>query len=101
MRPKKFSQQSPSPCITQNRVIPPEKYVAGHVPGTVNVPLNELENYLEQLEPEQEIVAYCRGPYCVLAFDAVARLRKKGLKARRLEDGFPEWEVAGLPVERT
>jgi rhodanese-related sulfurtransferase len=71
------------------------------VPGAVNVPLNTLENYLEQLEPEQEIVAYCRGPHCVLAFDAVAQLRKKGLKARRLVDGFPEWEVAGLPVEHT
>lgn len=86
--------------VTVLDVRPPEEYAAGHVPGAVNVPLNKLEDYLEQLEPEQEIVAYCRGPHCVLAFDAVAQLRKKGLKARRLEDGFPEWEVAGLPVER-
>lgn len=86
--------------VTVLDVRPPKEYAAGHVAGAVNVPLNKLEDYLNQLEPDQEIVAYCRGPHCVLAFDAVAQLRKKGLKARRLEDGFPEWEVAGLPVER-
>jgi len=78
---------------------PPEEYAAGHVPGAVNVPLSKLENYLKELNPERDIVAYCRGPHCVLAFDAVASLRVKGLKARRLEDGFPEWKTAGLPVE--
>ena len=67
--------------------------------GAVNVPLSDLENYLESISPKQEIVAYCRGPHCVLAFDAVARLREKGFKARRLEDGFPEWKSVGLPVE--
>jgi rhodanese-related sulfurtransferase len=80
-------------------VRPPEEYAAGHVPGAVNVPLSELKHYLKELNPKQEIVAYCRGPHCVLAFDAVASLRKKGLKARRLEDGYPEWKTAGLPVE--
>jgi rhodanese-related sulfurtransferase/DNA-binding HxlR family transcriptional regulator len=85
--------------VTVLDVRPPEEYVAGHVPGAVNVPLSELKHYLKTLKPEQEIVAYCRGPHCVLAFDAVARLRKKGLKARRLEDGFPEWKTSGLPVE--
>ena len=80
-------------------VSPPEEYAAGHVPGAVNVPLSELEHYLKGLNPRQEIVAYCRGPHCVLAFDAVALLRKQGLKARRLEDGYPEWRTAGLPVE--
>jgi rhodanese-related sulfurtransferase/DNA-binding HxlR family transcriptional regulator len=85
--------------VTVLDVRPPEEYVAGHVPGAVNVPLSELKHYLKTLNPEQEIVAYCRGPHCVLAFDAVARLRKKGLKARRLEDGFPEWKTSGLPVE--
>lgn len=87
--------------VTVLDVRPPEEYAAGHVPGAVNVPLDKLENYLKQLEPEQEIVAYCRGPHCVLAFDAVSQLREKGLNARRMEDGFPEWEVAGLPVERS
>jgi len=85
--------------VTVLDVRPPEEYAAGHVPGAVNVPLSELEHYLENLNPEQEIVAYCRGPHCVLAFDAVAALRKKGLQARRLEDGYPEWKTAGLPVE--
>jgi len=65
----------------------------------VNIPLSELENRLGKLPKNKEIVAYCRGPYCVLAFEAVVRLRKKGLKARRLEDGYPEWRLRGLPVE--
>jgi rhodanese-related sulfurtransferase/DNA-binding transcriptional ArsR family regulator len=87
--------------VTVLDVRPPEEFAAGHVPGAVNVPLAELEQYLQQLNPQQEVVAYCRGPHCVLAFDAVAQLREKGLKARRLEDGFPEWKQAGLPVEVT
>ncbi len=87
--------------VTVLDVRPPEEYAAGHVPGAVNVPLTELEDYLARLDPEQEVVAYCRGPHCVLAFDAVARLRREGLKARRLEDGFPEWKLAGLPVEES
>jgi len=85
--------------VTVLDVRPPEEYAAGHVPGAVNVPLSKLEHYMKALDPEQEIVAYCRGPHCVLAFDAVANLRKKGLKARRLEDGYPEWKTAGLPVD--
>ena len=85
--------------VTVLDVRPPEEYAAGHVPGAVNIPLQELEQRLEELGENQEIVAYCRGPHCVLAFDAVARLREKGLKARRLEDGYPEWKTAGLPVE--
>lgn len=87
--------------VTVLDVRPPEEYAAGHVPGAVNVPLSELEKHLKELDPKQEVVAYCRGPHCVLAFDAVARLREKGLKARRLEDGFPEWKQAGFPVEST
>jgi len=86
--------------VTVLDVRPPEEYAAGHVPGAVNIPLSELEQRLEELGKDQEIVAYCRGPHCVLAFDAVARLREKGLKARRLEDGYPEWQAEGLPVER-
>ena len=85
--------------VTVLDVRPPEEYAAGHVPGAVNVPLTELEQYLKTLSPDQEIVAYCRGPHCVLAFDAVAQLREKGLRARRLEDGYPEWKTAGFPVE--
>ncbi len=85
--------------VTVLDVRPPEEYAAGHVPGAINLPLAELESRLHELDPDQEVVAYCRGPHCVLAFDAVARLRQQGLKARRLEDGYPEWKTAGLPVE--
>jgi rhodanese-related sulfurtransferase/DNA-binding transcriptional ArsR family regulator len=87
--------------VTVVDVRPPEEYAAGHVPGAVNIPLKNLEQRLDDLPREQEIVAYCRGPHCVLAFDAVAQLRAKGFQARRLEDGFPEWREAGLPVEKT
>lgn len=85
--------------VTVLDVRPPEEFAAGHVPGAVNIPLAELEQRLAELGKDQEIVAYCRGPHCVLAFDAVARLRAKGMKARRLEDGYPEWKAEGLPVE--
>jgi len=86
--------------VTILDVRPNEEYAAGHVPGALNVPLKELEQQLEKLPRDQEVVAYCRGPYCILAFEAVARLREKGFMARRLEDGFPEWQHAGLPVEK-
>ena len=86
--------------VTVIDVRPREEYLAGHVPGAVNVPLNELEKHLREFDREKEVIAYCRGPYCVLAFEAVARLRRKGVTARRLQDGFPEWQLAGLPVEK-
>ena len=87
--------------VTVLDVRPPEEYASGHVPGAVNVPLKDLAKRLKELPKGQEIVAYCRGPHCVLAFEAVAKLREKGFRARRLEDGFPEWREAGLPVEKT
>ena len=92
--------------ITVLDVRPKEEFQAGHVQGAINIPIEELEQHLEELEqhleqfdPSQEIVAYCRGPHCILAFDAVAQLREKGFQARRLENGFPEWKIAGLPIE--
>jgi len=85
--------------VTVLDVRPPEEYAAGHLPGAVNMPLAELEKHIGEFRPDQEVVAYCRGPYCILAYDAVAKLRSKGVRAHRLEDGFPEWKTAGLPVE--
>lgn len=79
-------------------VRPREEYLAGHIPGALSVPLDELEAALSRLPKRREVVAYCRGPYCVLAPEAVKRLRAKGFKARRLQDGMPEWRLAGLPV---
>ena len=92
-------QRARNGLVTVVDVRPPEEFAAGHVPGAVNIPLADLEKHLNDLDAKQEIVAYCRGPHCVLAFDAVAKLRENGLKARRLEDGYPEWKLAGLPVE--
>jgi len=86
--------------VTVIDVRPEEEYAAGHLPGAVNIPLASLEKQLRDFDREKEVVAYCRGPHCVLAFEAVARLRAKGFEARRLQDGFPEWKLAGLPVER-
>lgn len=85
--------------VTVLDVRPPDEYAAGHLPGSLNLPLETLEARLAELDPGQEIVAYCRGPYCVLSFEAVAELRKRGFKVRRLEDGLPEWRAAGLPLE--
>ncbi|MEO5334974.1 MAG: metalloregulator ArsR/SmtB family transcription factor [Magnetococcus sp. YQC-5] len=86
--------------ITVLDVRPPEEYRAGHLPRAVNIPLRELERRLHELPLDREVVAYCRGAYCVLSFEAVARLREQGWSARRLEEGFPEWQGADLPVER-
>ncbi len=85
--------------VTVLDVRPPEEFAAGHLPGAVNVPLQDLARRLSELPRKAEVVAYCRGPYCLMAYEAVTRLRKRGMKARRLENGFPEWKLAGLPVE--
>jgi rhodanese-related sulfurtransferase/DNA-binding transcriptional ArsR family regulator len=77
---------------------PHSEYAAGHIPGAISIPLGDLEEQLAELPPGADIVAYCRGPYCVLAPRGVALLRRHGFHARRLEDGFPEWRLAGLPV---
>jgi len=79
-------------------VRPPAEYDAGHIEGAVNIPLEALPERLSQLPHDQEIVAYCRGPYCMLAFEAVEALRQHGFQARRLEDGYPEWKADRKPV---
>jgi rhodanese-related sulfurtransferase/DNA-binding transcriptional ArsR family regulator len=85
--------------VTILDVRPAQEYAAGHVPGAINIPLPEINKRLHELPANREVVAYCRGPYCLMAFEAVALLRKKGRKARRLQDGLPEWRLRGLPVE--
>jgi rhodanese-related sulfurtransferase len=80
-------------------VRPREEYLAGHIPAAVSVPVEELHRRLSELPPDRQVVAYCRGPYCALAPDAVRFLRRHGLDARALEDGLPEWSAAGFPVE--
>ncbi|MFZ5692831.1 MAG: ArsR/SmtB family transcription factor [Pseudomonadota bacterium] len=87
--------------VTLLDVRPENEFALGHLPGSLNVPLSELAKRLSKLPKNQEIVAYCRGPYCILSFEAVALLRTKGYRVRRLEDGFPEWKAAGLAVEAT
>ena len=87
--------------VTVLDVRPPEEFAAGHVAGAVNIPIHELEKRLSELPKRREVVAYCRGPFCLMSFDAVQLLRRKGLKARRLKDGLPEWRLAGLPTDRT
>ena len=87
--------------VTVLDVRPKEEFDAGHVQGAINIPIEELESQLADFDPGQEIVAYCRGPHCILAFDAVAQLRVNGFQARRLENGYPEWKVAGHPTDGT
>jgi rhodanese-related sulfurtransferase/DNA-binding HxlR family transcriptional regulator len=84
--------------VTVLDVRPPEEFAAGHVPGAINIPIHELQKRLAELPRRKEVVAYCRGPYCLMSYDAVHMLRRKGLKARRLQDGLPEWRLAGLPT---
>lgn len=86
--------------VTVLDVRPAEEYAAGHLPGAINIPIDQLESRLGKLGRKREVVAYCRGPYCLMSFEAVEKLRKRGIKARRLENGYPEWSAAGLPVER-
>lgn len=85
--------------VTVLDVRPADEFALGHLPGAINIPLGELRKRLADLDPDREIVAYCRGPYCVLSYEAVAMLRARGFKIRRLEDGLPEWRAAGLPVD--
>jgi ArsR family transcriptional regulator len=91
-------QRSRAGAVTILDVRPEDEFALGHLPDAVNIPLRVLETRLSELDRTQEIVAYCRGPYCVLSFEAVAMLRARGFKVRRLVDGLPEWRAKGLPI---
>ncbi|MGH8893137.1 MAG: ArsR/SmtB family transcription factor [Actinomycetes bacterium] len=82
-------------------VRPEPEYAAGHVAGAVSLPVGELTRRLRELPKDRQVVAYCRGPYCVYADDAVRVLTRRKYRAARLEDGYPEWAAAGLPIEKT
>ncbi|MCA7118252.1 MAG: ArsR family transcriptional regulator [Acidibrevibacterium sp.] len=84
--------------VTLIDVRPGEEFAAGHIPGAVNIPLDELPRRLDELPADRTVIAYCRGPYCVFAFEAVAELRAKGYDARRLADGYPQWWAARRPI---
>ena len=96
---KELLKQARKGLVTVIDLRPVEEYAAGHVPGAINIPLPELQKRLRDLPKGKEIVAYCRGPYCLMSFTAVKMLRGRGHKARRLEAGLPEWRNAGLPVQ--
>lgn len=78
---------------------PEPEFVAGHIAAAVSLPIHELTRRLRDVPKDRQVVAYCRGPYCVYADDAVRALRRRGYRAARLEDGYPEWARAGLPVQ--
>lgn len=86
--------------VTILDVRPETEYESGHIPGAVSVPVDMLEAYLEQLPEGGEVIAYCRGPYCLFSDEAVSLLSRHGYRARRFRDGLPEWRAAGLPVEK-
>lgn len=85
--------------VTLLDIRPQDEFTKGHIPGAINIPPGQLERRLAGIPKRREIVAYCRGPYCVMSFEVVSALRSKGYRVRRLEDGFPEWKAAGLDVE--
>jgi rhodanese-related sulfurtransferase/DNA-binding transcriptional ArsR family regulator len=98
---KELARRLKDDLVTVLDVRPKDEFAAGHLPKAVNIPLRALERRLRELPKDRDVIAYCRGPYCVLAVEAAALLRKHGFRARRLEEGFPEWKAAGLAVERT
>ncbi len=99
--PAELLERARQGLVTVVDVRPPEEFAQGHIAGAINIPLSRLERHLAELPQDREVVAYCRGPWCVLSFEAVARLRNAGLRAHRLADGLPEWRRAGLPVEKS
>lgn len=98
---EELSQRARAGDVTVLDVRPAEEFRAAHIPSAISIPIGELKKRLAELPAEQEIVAYCRGPYCVYSYQAVEILRRSGRTARRLVDGLPEWQAAGFPVENS
>lgn len=98
---EELAQRARGGDVTVLDVRPEEEFRAGHIPGAHSIPIKQLKKRLAELPAQHEIVAYCRGPYCVYAYQAVALLRRSGRTARRLVDGLPEWRAAGFPVENS
>lgn len=98
---KELKSRLAAGLVTVLDVRPEDEFALGHIRGARNIPVKDLRRRLAELPRNQEIVAYCRGPYCIYAIEAVEALRAKGFEVRRLHDGFPEWEAAGLPVGGT
>lgn len=87
--------------VTILDVRPEEEFSQGHLSGAINIPLGELEKHLSEFPGDTEVIAYCRGPWCVLSYEAVSILRSKGIRARRLDGGLPEWRQEGRPIDQT
>lgn len=98
--PDQFLERVRQGEVTVVDVRSTEEYRAGHIPGAVSIPLEELEERVSELPPDQNVVAYCRGPFCALSLEAVDVLRDNGFEAKRLDQGVPDWKQQGLPVER-
>jgi len=96
---KEVLERARKGLVTVLDVRPGEEFAAGHLPGAISIPVHELAKRINELPKRREIIAYCRGPYCLMSYDAVALLRSRGRKARRLQAGLPEWRQAGLPIE--
>jgi ArsR family transcriptional regulator len=86
--------------VTVLDVRPAEEFLAGHIPGAISAPLEELEHRLDQLPADREVILYCRGPYCLLADQAAQLLSERGIPSLRMPEGVPEWEAGGRPLER-
>ncbi|BAS68366.1 ArsR/SmtB family transcription factor [Bathymodiolus septemdierum thioautotrophic gill symbiont] len=87
--------------VTILDIRPKEEFNTGHLPNAINIPPDEINERIKNLKKDKEIVAYCRGPYCLFAYDAIEALRGQGFRAKRLENGFPEWKAAGYPIQQS
>jgi len=97
---KELLERAQNGEVTVLDIRPEKEFSAGHLPDAINIPPDQIAQRIKKLDSNQTVVAYCRGPYCLYSYDAVILLREKGFEAQRLEDGFPEWQAAGFPVQQ-